>query len=42
MEVMVKFYHFRDIIKVLHTFKRVFSYDYNDSKYMPVTRELSV
>jgi hypothetical protein len=41
MEFMVKFYYFRDIIKVLPAFKRAFSYDFNDPKYMPVTRELS-
>lgn len=41
MQTMVKFYHYKDIIKIKDSFLRALSYKFEDGRYMPVTRELS-
>jgi hypothetical protein len=41
MQMIVPFYEYRDISNVLVPFQRAMSYDINDNKYMPVSRELS-
>jgi len=39
--LIVPFYQFIDISKVLDAFKRAMSYHFNNPRYMPVSRELS-